>query len=165
MEKSISFDFFLEQFPVTELPFTLGEETVRVISQSTDPLNGTLVEKFIHPLEEAAVNEEFTEFVACFQLPPQENFVGLVYWRADLLQYHYVLVTLDSKTGELIDRQVIAGTSYDGEELTQSSSAITEDLTIYIVSGQGLGDDYDYSAAGSTAHRYQVSEQGKIMEL
>lgn len=165
MANKISYSFFLEQFPVATLPLTIGEETVREISKATKPLNRQVIEQFIVPLEEAKVNEEFTEFVACFQLPPQENFTGLVYWRADLLQYHYVLVTLDSKTGALIDRKIVAGTSYDGEDLTQSSAAITEELTLYVVSGQGLAEDYDYAASGSTANRFQISEQGKIMEL
>lgn len=165
MNTNLSFANFLEFFPVAELPLTIGEETVRAISQVNEPLPSALIEAFIHPLEEAMVNDDFTEFVACLQLPPQANYTGIVYWRADLLQYHYVLVTLNSKTGELLARQVIAGTSYDGEELLQSSAAITADLTIYIVSGQGQGQDYDYSASGSTAQRYQVTEQGKIMEI
>jgi hypothetical protein len=165
MKANIPLDNFLEFFPVAELPMTIGEETVRAISQSTEPLPGALIETFIHPLEEAMVNDDFTEFVACLKLPPQEKYTGIVYWRADLLQYHYVLVTLDNKTGEMIARQVIAGTSFDGEELLQSSSAITEDLTIYIVSGQGQAMDYDYSASGSTAQRYQVTAQGKIVEV
>ncbi|MEL6277169.1 MAG: hypothetical protein AAFU03_18865 [Bacteroidota bacterium] len=165
MPKKVSFEHFLDRFPVTELPLTIGEETVRAISKELPPLNPRIIEEYILPLEEGKVNDEFTEFVACFQLPPQENFIGLVYWRADLLQYHYVLVTLDSKTGELIDRNIIAGTSYDGGELTQSSAAITDELTVYVVSGQGHGEDYDYSAAGSTASRFQISEQGKILEI
>ena len=165
MNTTPSFENFLEFFPLAELPLTIGEETVRAISQSTDPLPGALIETFIHPLEEAMVNDDFTEFVACMQFPPQEVYTGIVYWRADLLQYHYVLVTIDNKTGEMIARQVIAGTSFDGEELLQSSAAITEDLTVYIVSGQGQAMDYDYSASGSTAQRYQVTSQGKIIEI
>ena len=165
MNTNIPIENFLEFFPVAELPLTIGEETVRAISHSTEPLPGSLIEAFIHPLEEAMVNEEFTEFVACLQFPHQEKYTAIVYWRADLLQYHYVLVTLDKVTGEMIARQVIAGTSFDGEELLQSSAAITEDLTVYIVSGQGQAMDYDYSASGSTAQRYQVTSQGKIIEV
>lgn len=165
MKTNLSLENFLEFFPVAELPLTIGEETVRAISKETEPLPGALIEAFIHPMEEAMVNEEFTEFVACLQLPHQEKYTGIVYWRADLLQYHYVLVTIDKVTGETIARQVIAGTSFDGEELLQSSAAITEDLTVYIVSGQGQAMDYDYSASGSTAQRYQVTSQGKIIEV
>ncbi|MEL6141832.1 MAG: hypothetical protein AAFU67_09470, partial [Bacteroidota bacterium] len=86
MPKKVSFEHFLDRFPVTELPLTIGEETVRAISKELPPLNPRIIEEYILPLEEGKVNDEFTEFVACFQLPPQENFIGLVYWRADLLQ-------------------------------------------------------------------------------
>lgn len=164
----VSFDFFLEFFPKATLPMTVSEDTVRAISATMPPLNSLLIQTFLLPIEEAMVNEEFTEFVACFQLPPRrkDSHVSLVYWRADLMQYHYVLVTLNKKTAALIDRRVIAGTSYDGVEITQSSAAITEDQTVYIVSGQAapvLGSDY--RAAASTAQRYQITEQGKIMEI
>ncbi|NJO87399.1 MAG: hypothetical protein HC821_05380, partial [Lewinella sp.] len=147
MSKQVSLSFFLSQFPEVELPVTIGEDTARAISSETPPLNTLLVEEYLLPLEVAEVNEEFTEFVACFQLPQHDNYVGLVYWRADLLQYHYVLVTLNPKTGDLLDRRVVAGTSYEGGELIQSSAAITEERTVYVVSGQGLGYDYDYSAS------------------
>lgn len=168
-DPSVSFEFFLEFFPEATLPMTVSEDTVRAISATMPPLNALLIETFLLPIEEAMVNEEFTEFVACFQLPPRkkDGHVSLVYWRADLLQYHYVLVTLNKQTAALIDRRVIAGTSYDGVEITQSSAAITDDQTIYIVSGQAapvLGST-DYRAAASTAQRYQITEQGKIMEI
>lgn len=163
--KSVSFDFFLDFFPEAPLPLTVGEDTARLISATMPPLSPLLIDTFLLPLEEAMVNDEFTEFVACFQLPPQDDYVSLVYWRADLLQYHYVLVTLKKENGALIDRRIIAGTSYDGAELTQSSAAITEDQTIYIVSGQGAADDSSYLAAASTAQRYQITKQGKISEV
>lgn len=165
MPATISFEYFLEQFPVAELPITIGEDTVRTISKETQPLNRQIIEQYLMRYEDAAVNEEFTEFIACFQLPVQEQFIGLVYWRADLLQYHYVLVTLDAKTGEQIDRQVISGTSYNGSELIQSSAYLSEDLMVFVVSGQGKAADYDYSAAGSTANRFQVTDSGKILEF
>lgn len=165
MPATISFEYFLEQFPVAELPVTIGEETVREISKATQPLNRQIVDQYLMEFEEAAFNEEFTEFVPCFQLPVQEQFIGIVYWRADLLQYHYVLVTLDARTGEMIDRKVIGGTSYDGEELTQSSGIITEDLMVFVVSGQGHAEDYDYEASGSTANRFQLSDDGRILEF
>lgn len=155
----------MARFPVIDLPVTIGQEMINDISSASTPLPPEMIADYIHPLEEGEVNDEYTEFIACFQLPPQENFVSLLYWRADLLQYHYVLVTLEKKTGILIDRKVIAGTTYVDGELTQSSAAIKEDLLIYVVSGQGIAEDYSFKASGSTANRLQVSDVGKIMEV
>jgi len=161
----IRFSHFVEQFPPLELPITFAEETVRRISKETPPLPPRMIDQFLVPMEPTQINEEFTEFIACLRLPDADNYVGLVYWRADLAQYHYTLVTLNPKTQEVIDRMVLAGTSYDGAELTQTTAAITEALMIYQVSGQGGGGDFDYQASGSTARRFQIAESGKIVEL
>ena len=161
----IRFSHFLEQFPELELPITLGEDTVRRISKETPPLPARMIEQFLLPLEPTQINDEFTEFIACLRLPEADDYIGLVYWRADLAQYHYTLVTLNPKTEELIDRLILAGTSYDGQELTQTTAALTEGLMIYQVSGQGGGGDFDYQASGSTARRFQIVASGKIIEL
>jgi hypothetical protein len=160
----IRFSYFLEQFPELELPLNLTEETVRTISRETPPLTPRVIEQFILPVEPGQASD-LTEFVACSRLPEAENYVGLIYWRADLAQYHYTLVTFNPKTEELIDRLVLAGTSYDGTEVTQTNALVTEALMIYQVSGQGSGEDYQYRASNSTARRFQVADSGKIIEL
>lgn len=160
-----TFKYFLEQFPVIELPLAFNEDTVRTISRETPPLAPALIEQFILPIE-PGMADELTEFVACLRLPEKKKYAGIVYWRADLLQYHYTLVTFHPETQELIDRLVIAGVSYDGEEVTQSHAMITESLMIYQVSGQSAGiEEYDYKASTSTARRFQLAASGKIVEL
>ena len=162
----IRFSHFLEKFPVLDLPLSIGESTVREVSATTMPLPGRMIDQFLVPLEPAVVNEEFTEFIAISRLPAADDYVGLIYWRADLAQYHYTLITLHPKTEELIDRKVIAGTSYDGEEILRTSAVITEALMIYQVSGQQqAGDDINYQASSSTARRFQIAASGKIIEL
>lgn len=160
----IRFEHFLEQFPKLDLPFTFNEETVRTISKETPPISPRVIEQFILPVEPGQA-DELTEFVACLRLPEADNYAGVVYWRADLAQYHYTIATFDPRTQELIQRMVIAGTSYDGQELIQTHAILTEALMIYQVSGQGTGADYDYSAATSTARRFQIADSGKIVEL
>ncbi|MCP9234449.1 hypothetical protein [Lewinella sp. JB7] len=165
MTPQIRFSHFVDQFPPLKLPITFGEETVRKISKETPPLPPRMIDQFLVPMEPTQINEEFTEFIACMRLPDADEYVGLVYWRADLAQYHYTLVTINPKTEEVIDRLILAGTSYDGSELTQTSAAITDALMIYQVSGQGGGQDFDYQASGSTARRFQLADSGKIIEL
>jgi len=160
----IRFEHFLEQFPELELPFTFSEEAVRTISRETPPISPRVIEQFIIPIEPGKT-DELTEFIACLRLPEADKYAGVVYWRADLAQYHYTIATFDLETQELIQRIVIAGTSYDGQELTQTHAILTEALMIYQVSGQSTGKDYDYSAATSTARRFQITESGKIIEL
>ncbi|MFT7119915.1 MAG: hypothetical protein ACJAZ9_000084 [Neolewinella sp.] len=160
----IRFEDFIEQFPELELPFTFSEEAVRTISKETPPLSPQVIDQFILPVEPGRA-DELTEFIACLRLPVAERYAGVIYWRADLAQYHYTLAIFDLKTKELVQRMVLAGTSFDGQELMQTHAILTESLMIYQVSGQGGGGDYDYSAATSTARRFQIAESGKIVEL
>ncbi len=160
-----SFTDFLDAFPRLELPLSFSQDTVQTISRETLPLPQELIEAFIIPIEPGMV-DELTEFVACLRLPEQEEYEGIIYWRADLLQYHYTLVTFNPKNKEVIDRQVIAGVSFDGEEMTQSHAMLTETLMLYQVSGQSEGkEEYDYKASTSTARRFQIAASGKIVEL
>ncbi|OAV43820.1 hypothetical protein [Lewinella sp. 4G2] len=160
----IKFEHFLEQFPTLELPVAFNDETVRTISKETPPISPRVIEQFLVPIEPGKV-DELTEFVACLRLPEADDYAGVVYWRADLAQYHFTLATFDVNTQELIDRMVIAGTSYDGEELLQTHALMTEALLIYQVSGQGGGKDFDYQASTSTARRFQLADSGKVVEL
>ena len=159
-----SFEQFLSYFPAVGLPFTLGEDTHHLFSTENKPLPGVVIGTFILPIEGEEESDEMTEFIACFQLPNTGNFHAVVYWRAELLNYQYRLVTFDTK-GNLIDQKVIAGTTYDGADLTQTMAVIQEDLLIYLVSGQSQVVVEDYAAATSTANRLQLSDEGKIVEL
>ena len=160
-----TFQYFLEQFPDLELPLTFSEDTVRTISRETPPLPPALIAEFLLPIE-PGMADELTEFVACMRLPQNKDYVGIGYWRADLLQYHYTLATFHPATRELIDRKVIAGVSYDGEEVTQTQAVVNENMMIYQVSGQVNADgEYNYKASSSTARRFQISPSGKIVEL
>lgn len=159
-----TFNDLLSRFPSVDLPITLGVDTHHDFSQNNPPLSQALIDNFILPLESEEA-DELTEFIACFQLPATEQYRAVVYWRAGLLNYQYTLVTFDPK-GQFIDQRVIAGTYYDGDQLTQSMATVTEELQVYIVSGQGQAESFeDYSAASSTAYRLQIGTGGKIVNL
>jgi len=127
-------------------------------------LPGAVIADYILPIEGIAETDETTEYIACFHLPMPEGFHAIVYWTAGLLNYSYKLVTFDYK-GNVIDEKIIAGTTFDGNELTQSMAVIKEDLLIYLVSGQSQVALDDYAAGTSTASRYQVTDEGKVVEL
>lgn len=161
--QTVSFLFFLDKFPEVDLPISLGEEEHHIFSRQNEPLNPVMIGQYILPLEDEEV-DDLTEFVACFRLPGLKDFHAIVYWKASLLSYQYTLVTLN-KNGELIDKRVIAGTYYDGQQLTQSAATITQDLKIYVVSGQGDPSRQDYEASSSSAYRLQIGTSGKIVHL
>lgn len=159
-----TFEQFLSYFPPVALPFTLGEDTHHLFSKENKPIPSVVIQTFILPIEGELEIDEMTEFIACLQLPTSGKYHAIVYWRAELLNYQYRLVTFDTK-GNVIDEKVIAGTTYDGADLTQTMAVIQEDLLIYLVSGQSQIVVEDYAAATSTANRLQLSDEGKIVEL
>jgi hypothetical protein len=159
-----SFQAFLDCFPPVELPFTLGEDTHLLFSRENDPIPAAIIAEYILPLEGEAETDEVTEYIACFALPTPPAYHAIVYWKAELLQYEYKLFTFDTR-GFLIDERVIAGTTFDGAELTQTVASIREDLLLYLVSGQNQVEYSEYAAATSTANRLQITSAGKIVEL
>lgn len=159
----VSFKHFLEKFPAVELPITLGEDTHHTFSRKNDPIPSLMIEQFILPLEEEEA-DEFTEFIACFRMPAQKEYSAIVYWKAGLLNYQYILATF-GKDEALIDKRVIGGTYYDGAQLTQSVVTIKEDGQVIIASGQGDPHQENFEAASTTAYRVQISTKGKIVNL
>lgn len=159
----ISFQHFLEKFPEVEFPITLGEDTHHFFSSKNDPLPGLMIEQFILPVEEEEV-DEFTEFVACFRLPAQKEYQAIVYWRAGLLNYQYQLVTF-GKDEKMIDKRVIGGSFYDGDQLTQSVATLEEDGQIIVASGQNDPHEENPDASKTTAYRLQIGTKGKIVNF
>jgi hypothetical protein len=157
----VDFRHFLEKFPEVELPITLGEEAHHDFSLTNDPLPTLMIAQYID-LIEGGESDELTEFIACFQIPETGEFYAVVYWKAELMAYQYVLATF-SKKGVLIDKRTIAGTYSDGKTLTQSVATIDEDWTIHIVTGQTAVERRVYDASSSTAYELEILPDGQIV--
>ena len=108
----IRFSDFLDKFPEVDLPVTLSDDLHHTFSAENDPLPAEMIEQFILPLEDAPA-DDMTEFIAGFRIKESFDIHALVYWRAGLLNYQYVLVTFDKK-GTPLDRRVLSGTHVDG---------------------------------------------------
>lgn len=158
-----TFQDFLEQFPTVELPITLSEDIIREFSANNEPLPQLMIEQFIVPYE-AELPDELTEFVACFKIPETHSFQAVVYWKAGLMTYEYTLATYNN-TGELLDKRVIAGTFFDGENLTQSVAIIEEDWEILVMSGQGDPNGLIYDAKKSRVTKLELLPEGQIIDL
>ena len=153
----ISFDHFLEKFPEIELPITLSDDSAIEFSKSNDPLPAQMIQQFIDVEE-----DEFTEYIACVRIPKTHDFHAVIYWKAALMNYQYVLATYDKK-GKLLDKAVIAGTYSDGNMLTKSVATIEEDWIIYIVSGQAAADTSFYDPSTSNAFNLELLATGEII--
>ena len=161
-ELKASFSRFIKKFPVIELPITLGSDTHHAFSQQNDPLSELEIRQYIEPIEGIEL-DEFTEFVPCFSIPNTQDFLGIVYWKAGLMDYQYRLVTF-SKKGELLNHKVIAGTFSDGKSLAQSAATIDSDWSIHIVTGNSSINDAEYDASESKVLELELYPDGFIGE-
>ncbi len=158
----ISFDYFLEKFPILELPVTLSDQEHHAFSSKNQTFSPEMIDAFIMPYQGAPA-DEFTEFVPCFRLPETQDFHALVFWKASLLNYAYYLITF-SKKGKFIDQKEIAGTKNKENELMQSVATIEDDWIIYIVSGiKDTHESSTYSASTSKAHQLELLADGRIV--
>jgi hypothetical protein len=132
--KRLGFPDFVAKFPPVSMPATLGEDTHHVFGTENDPLSDELIAQFIHPTEEVIPDDEFTEYVPCFAIDNTEQFIALVWWKAELLNYEYVLATFDLK-GKLIDREVIAFTRVGEGKVQRAVALINSALEINIALG------------------------------
>jgi hypothetical protein len=123
---NLNFEDFLNFFPPIELPFSITSDTERQIAQVQDPLNPAWVVQFLLDPDQL---DEYTEFMPCFSIPNTEKFYGIIYWQASLEGNAYFLTTF-SKSGNIIDHKIIAGSLYLEDALVQMVCTISEDWSI-----------------------------------
>ncbi len=157
-----NFQHFLKKFPAAKLPQTLAEDDAFQYSSENEPLPDKLVQEFILPLEEDA--DDLTEFVPCFQIDGLKNFKAVVYWKAGLMNYQYIIVTF-GLGGVPIDRRVLAGTFSDGRIITRSVARIDDDMSIFIMSGVTDSAEELFTASESTTIEVELLSDGKMIEL
>lgn len=151
---------FVAKFPPVPMPVTLGEQTHHAFSTENEPLPDEMVVAFIHPTDQTVADDEFTEYVPCFAIDNTDRFVALVWWKATLLNYEYVLATFTYK-GELIDRRVIAFTRVQNGRVHRAVTTIDEDWVIFIAEGESDASDH-FDPTTSKTYDLEVLADGTI---
>ena len=161
-------DAFYAFFPEIDLPVTLAERYTPLFTRNNEPLPQELIDEFIirRPLyfadqPEAGADEEFVEYVPCFRLPENKAFFAIVYWKASLLKYEFILHTFDRQANTLAS-QVVASTSSDGRSVREIVATIDPDLEIYIVGGD-TDDPARYDPEKSKAFSLEITPDGQIV--
>lgn len=156
----ISFDKLLARFPEVELPVVLGEDDHHTFSTKNEPIPEILISHYL--IFSGDPVDEFTEFVACFSLPDTKNFHAIVYWKAGLLTYEYVLQTFNKK-GEAIDRKVIGGTKVHDNITALTVATIEEDGSIIMAGGVSNNQDDIYDASTTESIQLELLPNGQIL--
>lgn len=160
--KKLGFPDFVAKFPPVSMPVTLGEETHHVFSTENDPLSDAMIAQYIHPTEEVVPDDEFTEYVPCFAIDSTEQFIALVWWKAELMNYEYVLATFDLK-GQLIDREVIAYTRVGEGQVHRAVATIDAELEIHIAEGASPDGNELFDADASRTREMEIMKTGEIV--
>lgn len=161
-ELKISFKDFLTKFPAIELPVAISDEMVSEISKQNDPLPIPMIQEFILKYDEGEL-DDLTEFVPCFRIKGTKMMEAIVYWKAGLMTYEFVLLTFTPK-GEFVDKKVIAGTKIENEVIVKSVATIDEDYNIMVVGGVNK-EGVAYDSGSSQSLSLQLLQTGKIAIL
>lgn len=158
---TIKFEHFLSKFPKVDLPVVLSEDSHHDFSKENEPLPPLMVEQFITQYE-TTVQDDLTEYIACFQLPiDKKGFKAIIYWKAGLLNYDYVLAIYDEKTGVMVDKKAIAGTKVINNAVKRIVAFLKEDFTIH--SAEGVEESgKEYVADSTKVKRYEILDNGRI---
>ncbi|MEZ4964937.1 MAG: hypothetical protein R2791_06820 [Saprospiraceae bacterium] len=162
MQTKHIFPDFVSRFPPVGMPVTLGEDTHHIFSTENKPLSESLISQFIQPTEETVTDEEFTEYIPCFAIDDTEHFIALVWWKAELMNYEYVLATFTLK-GELIDRQVIAFTRVEDGKVHRAVVTINEEYELIVVEGTSTGEDDFYDPSSARTRHLEIMATGEIV--
>jgi hypothetical protein len=162
INKSISFAGLLQYFPLIELPVTLTSELHHVFLKENKPLPEEFIRKFLQT--DQATDDEYTEYAACFRLPSGEQYEAIVYWKASLMTYEYILATFQPN-GRFIASRIIGGTKSNGTSLLKRIATIDEESLILIAEGIGPLDERLYSADQSHTYQLEIAETGDILQM
>ncbi|MBK6931839.1 MAG: hypothetical protein IPH12_13630 [Saprospirales bacterium] len=156
-----TFADFAGKFPPVPMPATLGEATHHVFSTENEPLPDAMILQFILPNEpDTAAGDPYTEYVPCFTIDDTDHFIALVWWKAELMNYEYVLATYTGN-GALIDRKVIAYTRIRGDKIQRAVATINEDWEIFIAAGDA-GTDDAFDPTSSHTYDLEIMADGMI---
>jgi hypothetical protein len=160
MIEKVKFENFLQRFPEVEAPVTLSDDTHFDFEQN-DPLQAAMIKDFIARYEPTEA-DDFTEYMAGFRLPQldKREYTAIVYWKAGLMQYDYVLATYN-KTGDMLDKKSIAGTQVVGNTVIHTLATIDEKHAIIAAEGSAFEGE-EYEASRTKAKRFQILENGLI---
>jgi hypothetical protein len=154
-----TFNDFLTYFEEIIPPILITDETIENIKGVVKPLHPDLINEFIVRWEGEI--DEFTEIIPCFALPQQDEYRALVYWKASLLRYEYIIATLD-KSNTLISKKTICGTVVEGEIIKKSVAQIDHDLIIHIQAGASF-EEHDYDPEQSQAFSIEIMPSGEML--
>ncbi len=152
----------MQQVPFAEIPLVLSVELQKQLTSLADPLPAPVV-KDLMPWED--LSDEMTEILVVARFEQEDNFQAMLYWKAELMTYSFILVTYNHK-GEVIDHEKVAGTTYGEESVVESVAIIEDDWMIFAAEGSDkLSGDLSFEPDSSKKRNFMVEKDGHIIKI
>ncbi len=152
---------FLDLFQTIPFPVTLHQDAHHDFSNQDKGIKQELLDAYVIP-HIGQKDDELTEYVPCFRIKAEKNFVAVVLWRAALLEYEYYVMTFDNR-GDLIHSQVIAGMKSDGENILTRIAMIDNDSVIHMVEGIVENENaLNYDPSITREFTFEITPDGYI---
>lgn len=152
----------LRYFPEVPLPVTVTFSSREAFEQNNKLLPEMLSALYVERWE-GEIPDEFTEYLPGFHFRTKKQY-GIVYWKAALLHYAYVLVLLDPE-GTFLDRLVLAETDAEGGIVRQGAAMISEDYEIYLVESALDADAVFGDPTQTITERWKITDEGRFREV
>ncbi|MEO6132946.1 MAG: hypothetical protein ABIQ02_13950 [Saprospiraceae bacterium] len=153
------FTEFIEYFPLLEPPFSLLSDISEIPSSSL-PLPAIMLEEFILPFEGDEA-DEFTEYIPYCRISGTKGFQALIYWKASVLKYEFILATYGDD-GHLISHAIVGGLLADKEGILHSVAIINKDLTIIIAEGLTVSENVSLDLKNTNTYQMAILPDGFI---
>lgn len=150
-------------FPEVDLPITITEESYRHFPEDRSlGVHDLLVSFLQQALHEE--HDEYTEIIPgfSFRVPSHSGYVALVWWKANLLTYSYILATFNMQA-QLVASLPLAIVQVQGDAILRQAAHINEVGQIYTVEGLAKGETFQ--AESNIPEQYLLLEDGSIQEL
>jgi len=150
---------FIEFFPALDLPLSLLPDISQIPADPL-PLPGVLQDAYILPFESDEV-DEFTEYVPYGRINGTRDYYAMIYWKAGVLRYEYILATY-SLDGDPLSHAILGGLRYEEEGVLHSVAVIHEDLSIIIAEGIAEGDQAGLDPEQTQTYQMAILPTGII---
>lgn len=150
---------FIDFFPLLEPPFSLLPDISQIPSDGL-PLPSMLVDVYILPIEGTEA-DEYTEYVPYGRIKGTKDFHAIIYWKAGVMQYEFVLVTF-TLDGDPISHAIVSGMRADENGILHSVAVIQEDLGIIIAEGLAGEEEELEDLSQTNTYQMTIESNGQI---
>jgi len=103
--------------------------------------------------------DEYTDYVPYGRITGSKDYYAVVYWKAGVMQYEFILATYD-KDGNPLSHAIIGGLRSDEDGILHSVAVVHEDLSITIA--EGVAGDEETNLANTNAYQMSIQPSGHI---